>query len=295
MKIIISPAKKMNVDTDTLSVGQLPHFMEEARCLMDYMKKLSYGEAKKIWSCNDKLAELNYERFRHMNLERGLTPAILSYEGIQYQYMAPLVMEEEALGFLEEHLRILSGFYGVLRPFDGVTPYRLEMQAKFDRALSCRPLPEEHSHCSNEGGQGLHTKAEDGIYNLYQFWGSRLYEFLEAEELAGQSGGEIGDGKQQENSWILNLASKEYSRCISPYIKGKMHFVTCVFGQWVEGKVKEKGTLAKMARGEMVRFLAENQITDVEGVKGFKGLGYEYKEELSDGDTLVFVKAQDFK
>lgn len=274
MKIIISPAKKMNVDTDTFPVSMLPHFMEEAKCLMNYMKKLSYGEAKRIWKCNDKIAELNYERFKHMNLERGLTPAILSYEGIQYQYMAPLVMEEEALRFLEEHLRILSGFYGALRPFDGVTPYRLEMQAKFDRALSCRPLPEGHSHCLNEGGQGLHTRAEAGIYNLYQFWGSRLYEFLEEED------------------WILNLASKEYSKCISPYIKGKMPFVTCVFGELVEGKVKEKGTLAKMARGEMVRFLAENQITDVEGVKAFRGLGYEYKEDLSDGETLVFIKGK---
>lgn len=288
MKIIISPAKKMNVDTDTFPVRKLPHFMEEANCLMNYMKKRSYGEAKKIWNCNDKIAELNYERFKHMNLEWGLTPAILSYEGIQYQYMAPLVMEEEALRFLEEHLRILSGFYGVLRPFDGVTPYRLEMQAKFDRALSCRPLPEGHSNCPNEGGQGLHTRAEAGIYNLYQFWGNRMYEILEAEELVRQS----GDRKQPEDSWILNLASKEYSRCISPYIKGKMPFVTCVFGEWVDGKVKEKGTFAKMARGEMVRFLAENQITDVEGVKAFQGLGYEYKEDLSDGETLVFIKGK---
>lgn len=274
MKIIISPAKKMNVDTDTFPVSRLPHFMEEAKCLMNYMKKLSYGEAKRIWKCNDKIADLNYERFKHMDLERGLTPAILSYEGIQYQYMAPLVMEEEALRFLEEHLRILSGFYGALRPFDGVTPYRLEMQAKFDRALSCRPLPEGHSDCPNEGGQGLHTRAEARIYNLYQFWGSRLYEFLEEED------------------WILNLASKEYSKCISPYIKGKIPFVTCVFGELVEGKVKEKGTFAKMARGEMVRFLAENQITDVEGVKAFRGLGYEYREDLSDGETLVFIKGK---
>lgn len=263
MKIIISPAKKMNVDTDTFPVRKLPHFMEEANCLMNYMKKLPYGEAKKIWNCNDKIAELNYERFRHMNLEQGLTPAILSYEGIQYQYMAPQVMEEAALHFLEKHLRILSGFYGVLRPFDGVTPYRLEMQAKFDVPGIPRP--------------GVKERSDSGeVHNLYQFWGSRLYEFLEAE-----------------GNWILNLASKEYSRCISPYIKGEMPFVTCVFGQWVEGKVKEKGTLAKMARGEMVRFLAENQITDVEGVKGFRGLGYEYKQDLSHGETLVFLKAQE--
>ena len=266
MKMIISPAKKMNVDTDTLPVGQLPYFLEKTRALMNYMQGLSYVEAKKIWNCNDKIAQLNYERFQNMELEKGLTPAVLSYEGLQYQYMAPAVMEEQALEFLEKHLRILSGFYGILRPFDGVTPYRLEMQAK-SGGVTSYPL----------GMQG--EAPDEKLSNLYHFWGGNLYDFLETEE--------SGEG------WILNLASKEYSKCIAPYAKGKMPFITCVFGEVVEGKIKEKGTLAKMARGEMVRFLAEHRITEVEGVKEFRGQGYVFRDELSDEKTLVFVRGAD--
>ena len=89
---------------------------------------------QKLWQCNDKIAELNFQRFSRMDLTRNLTPALLSYEGIQYQYMAPQVFTEQEWAYAQEHLRILSGFYGVLRPLDGVVPYRLEMQAKTGRA-----------------------------------------------------------------------------------------------------------------------------------------------------------------
>lgn len=130
MRIIISPAKKMNVDTDTYRVTGLPMFLEDTKQLMQEIRGLSYSEAKVLWKCNDKLAELNYQRFQDMDLEHGLTPAVLTYEGLQYQHMAPDIFTEEALSYIEEHLRILSGFYGILKPFDGVTPYRLEMQAK---------------------------------------------------------------------------------------------------------------------------------------------------------------------
>ena len=130
MRIIISPAKKMNRDTDTLAPTGIPEYLHRTSQLLRAMGELSFSEAKMLWKCNDKIAELNYDRIRDMDLERDLTPALLAYEGIQYQYMAPAVMEESQLDYLEEHLRILSGFYGILKPFDGVVPYRLEMQAK---------------------------------------------------------------------------------------------------------------------------------------------------------------------
>lgn len=130
MKIIISPAKKMNVNTDALEAAALPVFLEEAQCLMQEIQKLTFAEAKALWQCNEKLAELNYERFAHMHPERALTPAILSYEGLQYQHMAPEVFTDAELAYVQKHLRILSGFYGILAPLDGITPYRLEMQAK---------------------------------------------------------------------------------------------------------------------------------------------------------------------
>ena len=130
MRIIISPAKKMNVDTDSLPCRGLPRFLDRAEILLERLRELDYEELKALWKCNDKLARLNADRVADMDLYRQLTPALLSYEGIQYRYMAPGVLSDTELDYLQEHLRILSGFYGVLRPFDGVTPYWLEMQAK---------------------------------------------------------------------------------------------------------------------------------------------------------------------
>lgn len=246
MKIIISPAKKMNTDTDSLPVSGLPLFLEEAKILCQAVQGLSYGEAKALWGCNDKLAELNFRRFAGMELERNLTPAILTYEGLQYQHMAPLVFSGAALDYAQEHLRILSGFYGVLRPLDGVTPYRLEMQAKL----------------SVLGGR-----------DLYDFWGDRIYRSL-----------------LDEDRTILNLASKEYSAAVEKYLAPEDRFLTCVFGERQDGKIRQKGTLAKMARGEMARYLAENQIRDLEGLKAFDCLNYRYREEYSTETELVFLK-----
>ena len=129
MKIIISPAKKMNIDTDTLACRSIPVFLDETKELLVWMRCLTFGQAKELWKCNDKIAEQNYRRFQEMDLERNLTPAVIAYEGIQYQYMAPAVFGGAQTDYIQEHLCILSGFYGVLKPFDGVTPYRLEMQA----------------------------------------------------------------------------------------------------------------------------------------------------------------------
>ena len=247
MKIIISPAKKMNIDTDTLAFRSMPVFLSETEELLAWMRHLTFAEAKAIWKCNDKIAEQNYRRFQEMDLERNLTPAVIAYEGIQYQYMAPAVFGGAQTDYIQEHLRILSGLYGVLKPFDGVTPYRLEMQAK-----------------ASEAG------------DLYKFWGDKLYR-----EVAGE---------EKDGGLILNLASKEYSKCIEKYLTPEDTYVTVVFGELADGKVKQKGTLAKMARGEMVRYLAENKVEDPERIKGFDRLGYCFEETLSNEKEYVFLK-----
>ena len=248
MRIIISPAKKMKVDEDTLAYESLPVFLDDTARIMKWIKTLNLEEAKALWGCNEKLAKQNYERFQKMRLDAGLTPAILSYEGIQYQYMAPTVFEDAMLSYVQEHLRILSGFYGVLKPMDGVTPYRLEMQAKTDI---------------------------DGVEGMYDFWGSRLYE-----EVQGLHASRV----------IVNLASKEYSKCIEPYLQPEDRFITCIFGELSGGKVVQKGTYAKMARGEMVRFMAENRLEEPEGMREFRGLGYRFAETLSTEKEYVFLK-----
>lgn len=244
MRIIISPAKKMNVDLD-LDYNNLPQFIDEAKNILDYLKAFSYEELKFLWKCNDKIATENYRRIKNMSLAGNLTPAIISYQGIQYNYMAPSVFTTEEFDYVEEHLRILSGFYGILRPLDGVAPYRLEMQAKLKG---------------------------DGFESLYDFWNSQLADQLFSE-----------------TDCIINLASKEYSRCISKYLNPKVRFITCVFGEFLDGKVIEKGTKVKMARGEMVRFMAENKVEDVEEIKDFRKQNYVFSKDLSSENTFIFV------
>lgn len=246
MRIILSPAKKMNVNTDDLAPCGFPAFMEQTEEIVHFLKGLSYGEAKKLWACNDRIAEQNYDRLQQMDLYHQLTPAILSYEGIAYQYMAPSVFENGQFAYVQEHLRILSAFYGVVRPMDGVTPYRLEMQAKAKIA---------------------------GTKDLYDYWGDRLYRAV-----------------LDDSRIIINLASKEYSRCIEKYLQPKDVYITCVFGEFSGEKIVQKGVYAKMARGEMVRFMAENRIGSPEEMKGFDRLGYAFRADLSDERTYIFIK-----
>lgn len=246
MRIIISPAKKMRADTDSLPWQELPVFLEQAEQLMHILRSMSPGDLKKLWKCNDRILQLNLDRLQHMDLEKHLTPAVLAYEGIQYQYMAPGVFTDTEFRYIQEHLRILSGFYGLLKPFDGVTPYRLEMQAKLKAGES---------------------------RDLYQYWGAAI-----ANQLF------------RETDCIINLASKEYSRCVSGYLPSGVRFITCVFGEEKDGKVIEKGTMCKMARGEMVRYLAENQFTDPDAITAFSGLGYRYAPEYSNNNLFVFIR-----
>ena len=244
MRIIISPAKKMTED-DGLPWLDLPAFLPRTEQLAKALQAMRYDELKKLWKCNDQIAALNAERLARMNLRARLTPAILAYEGIQYQYMAPDVFTQQEFDYVQEHLRILSGFYGVLKPFDGVVPYRLEMQAKLKTS---------------------------GANDLYGYWGSSLAEHLFAE-----------------TDCIVNLASKEYSLCVSRYLPDGFRFITCIFGEEQDGKVIEKGTMCKMARGEMVRYMAENQIEAPEQIKAFDRLKYRFDHTRSNNETYVFL------
>ena len=161
MKIILSPAKKMNTNHDTLEPMGLPMFIYRSSEILAWLKGKSKDELKELWKCNDKIVEQNVRRLENMDLYHKLTPAILSYEGIAYQYMAPTVFEDGYFEYIQQHLRILSAFYGFLKPMDEITPYSLEMKAKADM----------------------------------------LYK-----------------GVRDEKGIIINLASKEYSKCIERYL-----------------------------------------------------------------------------
>ena len=247
MRLIISPAKKMNV-VDGLPWEGMPCYLDQTERLLASLRSQSYDELRALWRCSDALAALNYERVQTMDLTAQLTPAVLAYEGIQYQSMAPSVMTDDELAYLAEHLRILSGFYGVLRPFDGVVPYRLEMQAKL---------------------------AVDGARDLYEFWGSRLYDSI------------AGGGTRL----LVNLASVEYARAVMPYGAPPVRLVTCLFGTERAGKLVQKATEAKAARGSFVRWCAEQRIDDAAGLEYFDAMGFGLNRALSRGDTLVFTRA----
>lgn len=247
MRIIISPAKQMLEDTDTIEYRDLPIFLNKTEIIKDSIRNMTYEQQKKIWACNDKIASQNRERFSSMDLHKHLSPALLSYDGIQYTYMAPSVFEKSYFDYVQKHLRILSGFYGILKPLDGIVPYRLEMQAKIQIS---------------------------GTKNLYDFWGDDLYKETVPEDKT-----------------IINLASKEYSKCIEKHLKPEDRFITVIFGTIVNGKIVQKGVYAKMARGEMVRFAAEKNIEDPEDLKNFSG-GYVFDETRSSNNKYVFISTK---
>ena len=223
MRIIISPAKKMNQDTDSLAWTALPDFLDKTRQLLAVLRAMDYELLKKLWRCNDQIAALNYQRIQDMDLTASLTPAILAYEGIQYQYMAPGVFSYTEFDYIQER-----------------------MQAKL---------------------------ALNGHKDLYSFWGSDLAQALE-----------------QETETIIDLASKEYSKAISAHLSPSTRLIGCVFAQRNGEKLVEKGTLCKMARGEMVRFLAEQQADRPEALKAFDRLGFRYAPEQSEENRFVFIK-----
>lgn len=245
MRIIIAPAMQMKEDTDTLPCTELPVFLDKAERLKNYVNSLSYDEQKRLWACSDKIAQENRVRFAETDLRKRLTPAILAYDGIQYTYMAPDVFEQQYFDYVQEHVRILSGFYGSVKPLDGVVSYRLEMQAK---------------------------AKIDGCKNLYEFWCDSLYREVLPEDRI-----------------IINLASKEYSKCIEKYLQPQDRFITVVFGELQNGKVVQKGVYAKMARGEMVRFAAEINAESPEELKAFDR-GYHFDEGRSSETEYVFLK-----
>lgn len=248
MRMILSPAKTMLDDTDSLAPAGLPAFLPQTQQILDALRTLTPAQQQALWKCNDTLAQLNTRRVETMDLAHGLTPALLAYDGIQYRSMAPTVFTQQELDYVQKHLRILSGFYGLLRPFDGVTPYRLEMQAK---------LPVQ------------------GAKDLYTFWGRRLADALAAE-----------------THTILDLASKEYSKAVTPHLPPSVRLVHVVFGQRKNGKIIEKATPCKMARGQMVRFLAQQNAQRVEQAQDFREQGFVFSPEDSTHTQYVFIKEE---
>lgn len=255
MLIVISPAKKLDYDTPAPTGDfTLPELLEQSQQLIDILKGYSVEQIAELMKLSDKLAQLNYERYQAWT--RKITPdnakqALFAFKGDVYAGLNADQFEPDDIAFAQDHLRILSGLYGVLRPLDLMLPYRLEMGT---------PLP-------NPRGK-----------NLYDFWGDIITEKLN-EALAAQ-----GDDV------LINLASNEYFNAVRPKkLKGRI--VTPQFKERREdGSFKMIGIYAKKARGLMSRYIVTEQLSDPEQLKAFDYAGYAYNPDLSKGDTWVFTR-----
>lgn len=255
MITIISPAKNMKVDKGGTKPLTLPFYIEEAKDIWRELKGMMPADLQALMKINDKLADDSFDRIQHMKFDMEGTSAIETYDGIQYKYMNPQTFSDEAKDFAQKHVRVLSGLYGVVRPYDSIYEYRLEMLTK----LAVK-----------------NSKTDDYSKNLYDFWGNKLYE-----QLVGEL-----EGKKV----IVNLASDEYGKTIKKYVKEPYRMITCHFKVYSKGKYKVQATAAKMARGSMVRYICENGIDDPEKLKEFDWEGYRFEESLSSDNEYVFLQ-----
>ena len=245
LKIILSPAKTMRREEVIPPFG-IPVFLNEAYELVYALKQLSEMERAAIWKCSEKLRKENEERLRELDPGRNPSPALFSYSGLAYSHLSPESLSDLQLAYLQTHLRILSGLYGILRPMDGIVPYRLEM------------------------GAALRV---NGAEDLYAFWNRR-----------------IADDLQKDCDAVIDLASSEYSRAVRPYRNPDVRFIEIVFAERnAEGKLITKGTFAKMARGRMTRWMAEEEIEDPAQIRAFQN-GYRYLEAESNETRYVFQR-----
>jgi cytoplasmic iron level regulating protein YaaA (DUF328/UPF0246 family) len=256
MLTVISPAKKLDYSTNATGARHSqPGLLDHSSELLKGLKKLSPQDVCGLMGLSDSLGALNYERFQAWSRpfnEGNAKPAILAFKGDVYQGLDAESMTSKQLDWAQDHLRILSGLYGLLRPLDLMQPYRLEMGTKF----------------ANERGK-----------DLYQFWGDIIT-------------GEINTALAATASPVLlNLASNEYFKSVQQKnIDGRI--ITPVFMDKKGDKYKIISFYAKKARGLMSAFIIKNKITAVEGIKKFDVDGYVYNEAMSEGDSWVFTRDQ---
>lgn len=254
MLIVISPAKTLDYETPpTTKKATLPVFLSRSAELVADARKLSPEQVGKLMGISDKLADLNHRRFMNWGEPFDLDNAkqsVLAFKGDVYTGLDAESMSAADLAYAQKHLRILSGLYGLLRPLDLMQAYRLEMGLKF----------------SNSGGK-----------NLYEFWGTEITDCLNAQL------------KALKSEVLVNLASNEYFRVVQP--RGlNAEVITPVFKDLKSGKYRVIGFFAKKARGLMTRFVIDQRLDDVAGIKKFRADGYRYNRAESTAREWVFTR-----
>ncbi|WP_420861667.1 peroxide stress protein YaaA [Algirhabdus cladophorae] len=253
MLVVVSPAKKLNWDAVDAGPLTLPTFQKDATTLANTAKKLKVSELQKLMSISENLAKLNADRFKafeKVSTDDNARPAVLAFAGDTYQGLDAASLDADAMAYAQEHLRILSGLYGLLRPLDQIQAYRLEMGSRL---------------ATSKGA------------NLYQYWGKRLSQALDAQ------------AAETKSDVLVNCASQEYFGAVDQKAL-KLRVVSPVFMEDKGNGPKIVSFFAKKARGAMARFIVENRITSVTSLEGFDSGGYAFQPDQSTEDKLVFVR-----
>lgn len=256
MLVVISPAKNLDYDSPlpTDEYTQ-PRLLERAQELVDRCQALSPMQLSELMKISDKLAGLNAARFAEWHTPftpNNARPAIYAFDGDVYSGLAAEKLSTESIAYAQEHLRILSGLYGVLRPLDLMQPYRLEMGTKLDTSRG---------------------------RNLYEFWGDEITDMLNE------------DLESIESELVVNLASQEYFSSVQPK-RLKAQIVTPVFKDEKNGEYKVISFWAKKARGMMARYIMTEQPTSVAELRQFNAGGYRFNADESTEHELVFYRAE---
>ena len=256
MLIVLSPAKSLDYKTPVkVKTTTLPEFVSESAKLIADLKKLAPQDVSKLMGLSDQLAVLNVGRYRDWSkkfTEANSKPAIYAFDGDVYDGFDVRTLDAKAVAFAQEHIRILSGLYGALRPLDLMQAYRLEMGASFKNA-----------------------RGKD----LYAFWGGRVTDSLKKVL------------EKDKKPVLLNLASEEYFKVLQPKDLG-CPVIAPIFQDAKDGKYKIISFYAKRARGLMARYVVENRITDPADLKGFNLDGYKYYAAESKPDKPIFRRAE---
>lgn len=253
MIILISPAKTMDFDVKDVSNTSMPSFLDEAAAIADELKSYSPRDLSDLMNISPRLAELNANRYTEWDVsnhnQQG-KPAVLVYKGDVYQGLDAETLKKADLEFLNKHLRILSGLYGILKPLDRILPYRLDM------------------------GTAITVGKQK---NLYDFWSSGITDHISKAM------------KELKTSVLVNLASEEYFKTVDVE-NLDIEVITPVFKDLKNGKYKVISFFAKKARGMMARYIADENIENPEDLKLFNQDGYYFDEKQSGGNQWVFAR-----
>ena len=256
MLLVVSPAKNLDFESALKTdLHSQPSLLEHSQLLIEECVKLSPAQLSSLMSISDKLAGLNAARFGEWSkpfTTDNARPAVFAFNGDVYSGLDAQSLSDKDFAFAQQHMRILSGLYGLLKPLDLIQAYRLEMGTKL------------------ENPRGT---------NLYQFWGDIITN-------------EVNQAlKEQGDDVLINLASNEYFKSVKKKsLNGTI--ITPAFKDWKNGQYKMISFFAKKARGLMARYIIENQLTDIDQLKSFDLAGYHYSEEFSKGNDWVFTRKE---